>query len=363
MNKIYFTVLLTAILLVQACKPKADNLLDKYNRGQMLNDIYSSAIWPLHVNFEAEAINLDAAAQIFLTTPNMPNLLALQQQWITTQRTWQTCEPINVGDVREMFIGVYINTWPANINSIENVIVGSNTIDEAFIHDKGANSKGLPALEYLIFGDNNATVLQQLMNNPRRMQYAAAVAKDLSTMATQLKNQWSSYRPAFVSSTGLAIDGSVNMLVNALIEYEEFIKNDKVGAPLGKKTNNIVQPTAVESARSNTSIAHIENNLNSIDALLNGTIAGSGGNGLYTYLDAVDPTPDGTMLSTKIRAQMILCRNATSSIAGPLEDAVINNPAQVDALYLELRKLTVLLKVDLTSILGVTVTFTDNDGD
>ena len=124
-----------------------------------------------------------------------------------------------------------------------------------------------------------------------------------------------------------------------------------------------MQPTSVESDRSNSSIQHIINNLDGIDALLNGTTNGTSGNGLYQYLDAVDPMADGTKLSDKIKGEIILCRNATNAINGTLEEAVVTNPAQVDVLYVELKKLTVLLKVEMTSILGVTVTFTDNDGD
>jgi predicted lipoprotein len=35
----------------------------------------------------------------------------------------------------------------------------------------------------------------------------------------------------------------------------------------------------------------------------------------------------------------------------------------VETLYIELKRLTVLMKVDMASLLGITITFTDNDGD
>lgn len=363
MKKIYIAALAAGLMLVQACKPKEANPLDNYNRGKMLSDMYTNAIQPLHAAFVTEATSFNDLAQAFAVAPTLQNLQVLQQQWIATQQAWQTCEPINVGDVRESFINTKINSWPANTGFIEGFIAGSDELNEAFIHSKGTTSKGLPTLEYLLFGSDNTTVLQQLTGTPRRMQYLTAVAADLNTNAIAIKDQWLSYESGFTGSTGLAIDGSTNLLVNALLEYEEFIKNDKVGAPLGKKTNNIAQPGSVESALSNTSIPHILHNLDGIDAMLNGTYTGDSGNGLYTYLDAVDPMENGTKLSDRIKGQIVLCRNAANTINGTLEEAVVNNPTQVDALYLEMKKLTVLLKVDMTSILGVTVTFTDNDGD
>lgn len=363
MKKLSVVTVLIVVIMIQACKPKADNALENYNRGQMLSSMYTNAIAPLYQDFATQATLFNNSAQAFAAAPNSTSFNALQQQWITTQHTWQKCEPINVGDVRESFINAKINSWPTNNGFIEGFIADTVTLNENFIHSKGTTSKGLPALEYLLFADDNNAQLQLLLSDPRRIQYLVAVAADLYTNADAMQALWTSYKPTFIAGTSLTIDGSTNLLVNALLEYVEFVKNDKVGTPLGKKTNSIVQPGSVESGLSNTSVQHILDNLDGVDAMLNGTSTANNGNGLYTYLDAVDPMADGTKLSDKIKAEMVLCRNATNGIEGTLEEAVVNNPAQVDALYLELKKLTVLLKVEMTSILGVTVTFTDNDGD
>ena len=52
-----------------------------------------------------------------------------------------------------------------------------------------------------------------------------------------------------------------------------------------------------------------------------------------------------------------------NAINGSLESAAQNNVNTVKELHLELKKLTVLTKVDLSSSLGVVITFSDNDGD
>jgi predicted lipoprotein len=351
---------------IQSCKPEKTNALDKYDRGVMLTGIYDNVVVPLHTAFEQEAGKLDSLALVFDVSPTSVNLTALQQQWVGTQDKWQLCAPLDIGDVKESFIHSKIDQWPTNKAFIENFIAGSNALDEAFIESVGASSKGLPAMEYLIFGADNNIVLASLTTDAgavRRRSYLKGLTANLKVKATLLKTEWSSYRSVFVSQTGLAIDGSVNLMVNSIIEYEEFIKNDKVGAPAGYKTNGNVQPNSVECALSNTSLAHIVQNLKSLDYLMAGNTSGLAGAGIYSYLDAVDPMADGTKLSAKINTQIDACIAAANNINGPLEEAVVSNHAQVDTLYLELKRLTVLLKVDMSSLLGVTITFSDNDGD
>ena len=363
---IVFCVITILLSGITSCKQEKNNPLDKYDRGAMLSGIYDNAILPLHNQLVSETRTLDSLGQAFKIAPTLANLEALQVQWSKTQLIWQLCAPQDIGAVRESFIHSKIDKWPTNKVFIENFISGSSVLDEAFVESAGSTSKGLPAIEYLVFGSDNNTILTSLTtgtNATRRLDYILALTANLKNKTALLKSEWIDYRPTFVSSTGLAIDGSVNMMVNAIIEYEEFVKNDKVGAPTGKKTNGTVQPGSVESGLSNTSTKHIVQNLKGLDYLMSGNTTGISGAGVYAYLDAVDPMVDGVKLSDKINSQIDACITAANAISVPLEDAVVSNPAQVETLYLELKRLTVLLKVDMSSLLGVTITFSDNDGD
>lgn len=362
-NLLLFIIIATAL---SSCKPTKDNRLDKYDRGTMLSATYTNVIEPATISFKTEATNLNDAAQAFAQAPSLSTLTALQQQWVATQNAWQPCEAMNMGSIEESFIQNSINKWATNTTFIENFISGTDVLNEAFIEGAGSTSKGLPAIEYLIYGTDNNTVLQTLTtgtNAARRMQYLTALTANLNTKAAALLAMWQAYQNTFTTQTGLAIDGSANILVNALIVEEEFVRNNKIGKPLGKYTGGTAQPSEVESPISQTSLQHIVRNLDGINALLNGNLQGTQGNGLYTYIDAVDPMADGVKLSDKIKGQMQLCYTAAANVNGSLKTAVVNNPQQVDALWIELKKLTVLLKVDMTGVLGVTVTFSDNDGD
>ena len=52
-----------------------------------------------------------------------------------------------------------------------------------------------------------------------------------------------------------------------------------------------------------------------------------------------------------------------AGVPAPLSRAVTESPAEVEAAFESMRPLLVLIKTDLAALLGITVTFSDNDGD
>jgi predicted lipoprotein len=84
---------------------------------------------------------------------------------------------------------------------------------------------------------------------------------------------------------------------------------------------------------------------------------------LDDYLDFVDAKYNGNALSATISAQLDECLNKVAIINNPITKATLTQINDVKALHLEIKKLTVLTKVDLASNLGVIITFSDNDGD
>jgi uncharacterized protein len=69
------------------------------------------------------------------------------------------------------------------------------------------------------------------------------------------------------------------------------------------------------------------------------------------------------LLSERINQQVNEARLALTLITSPLSEAIVNDPEIVENAYNELQQVVVLLKTDMISALGVSVTSTDNDGD
>jgi predicted lipoprotein len=68
-------------------------------------------------------------------------------------------------------------------------------------------------------------------------------------------------------------------------------------------------------------------------------------------------------LDEAIRNKFKDAKSALVDIPETLAESVSTQSAKVDKAYAELQQLVVLLKVDMTSLLGVQITYQDNDGD
>ena len=83
------------------------------------------------------------------------------------------------------------------------------------------------------------------------------------------------------------------------------------------------------------------------------------GEGLADYLVFLESAD----LATRIENEFDAALQAVDAVTLPLGQAVLNEPEQVQALYDALRALIISTKVDMTNVMGVTITFNDNDGD
>ena len=85
--------------------------------------------------------------------------------------------------------------------------------------------------------------------------------------------------------------------------------------------------------------------------------------GLDDYMDFVGATHGSNTLSTSINNQLEAIINKIDALNDPLSNEILANKPSVEEAYTELQKLVPYLKVDMTSALGVLITYQDNDGD
>ena len=81
------------------------------------------------------------------------------------------------------------------------------------------------------------------------------------------------------------------------------------------------------------------------------------------YLDFLGATYEGQPLSAAITEQTESALAALAAIEQSLSVAVVEDPDAVRTLYDEVKALLVLVKSDMANHLGITITFSDNDGD
>lgn len=370
-SKILSLMIALATTGIVACHPDKGVEPQEYDRSAMLKDIADHVIMPNHAAFAAECSSLanmlDALDGSSMTVTNVE---AAQAQWSKVANAWAFCELFNVGQIRDAYIHSKIHTWPANDAFIEQFIAGTDVLNEAYIATKGSSSKGIAAIEYLLFSTGgSAAVKDSLTTSPnaaRRLTYLKACGQDLRTVATELNNMWlvggKNYYATFINAKGTGITASTNMIVNELSALVEKMAGTKLSKPMGKANNNTVDKKLAEAFRSDISLDLIKSDLVVLEAAYHGG-ADTTTTGIDDNLNAVGAKYDDKRLSDKISEQFVATRTALNNVTSPLSVALDNDKADLETAYQELKKLLVLLKTDVVSDLSITLTWSDNDGD
>jgi hypothetical protein len=268
----------------------------------------------------------------------------------------------------------FYNIYPADVAGIE-----ANIADPLANMDVPSSypRQGFPALDYLINGvgaDDNAIIDYYTSGEDasKRIAYVTKVVDRMNTLITNVITEWKgSYRDTFVSSTGLDIGSSMGIVVNAyVLNYERYIRSGKFGIPAGivAGVSGTAYPEKVEAyfkrniskeLATNASEAAV-NFFNGVDVT-----TGTEGPSFKSYLDALDAkdTSTGTLLSEIINDQFAVIDSKILPLSSDFYEQIQSNNQAMKDVYTEMQKAVRLLKVDMSSAMSITITYTDNDGD
>jgi uncharacterized protein len=368
-------VLIVAMLPFYSCdksigaENKPDDLYSSFDRRAMLEN-QADAVVISSWNSMLESIDLlQLSIENYTNAPTESNLVILQSDWKNTYQIMKQCELYQFGVVEDGFLWSKLDFWPLRKDAVNEFIIDNNLFDSDVLETKGVTVKGMPVIEYLIFDDsigNNKIINDFSINEDaiKRKDYLKALCANLNFTAEKILLEWNdNYRSIYVNNDMQGISGSINLTVNNMIQTLNFIKDMKIGKPFGKK-DGILYPEEVESRFSKQSVMAIVSNLDGLENLFLGkTDSGNDGLGYDDFLNHLEAKYEDGLLSEKIKSQINECKNRLNHIQIPLQKAIEEEPEKVEAFYLSLKQLLVLIQVDMVNNLGVTLTFTDNDGD
>jgi predicted lipoprotein len=364
-----FCSLLITTFFVQ-CDPKKKVEItpeSSFDKVGMLTNIGEKIIVPAYADLKISTDSLFLLNTTFVNTPSLTNLTNLQNQFLKTYIRFQSVSVFDFGPADLELFRANLNTFPSDTAQINSKIA---TGDYSLSAAEDIDAKGFPALDFLLYGNNhnNANVLARFTTDAN-----AINAKNyLTTLVTEIKNKsntiyssWSSsYINTFKNSTGSSLGSSIGMLVNQLCFDLELLKNAKIAIPAGIKTMGVPFPEKTEGVYCTKSLTLAMENLKSIeDIYLGKDIQGADGLGFDNYVAHVGAQHPLGPLNDVIKNKFISAKAKLALIPETLSQSVTSQATLVNAAYLELQQLAVLLKVDMTSALGVMITYQDNDGD
>lgn len=332
----------------------------QYNRRDQLNNLFTNGILPLHEAFATQTATLSEKAITLSQNVTVQNLTALQNEWKNTALLWKQCELYNMGDIEDSFIHTRIDTWATNDDNIEGFIAGSDPINIAFINSVGSSSKGIAALEYLLFNTDVSTTLTDFQNDSRRVDYAVALSEDLKNLGEEIKALWIGYGPNFINAVDSNLEGGQNQTINSMVTLVEEIIISKLGRALGDTNGGTLDEEEFEAFRSDISLQMIKTNLEEVQKTFTGNFKeGTRNIGFDDYIANLE----GNDLRDRINASFEIVNAQLDTFNQGLNETLQSNPEKITALQNACNDLLIILRVDMASFIGSTITFNDNDGD
>lgn len=365
------SVFISSLFLIACKKKKIDEEEEteaSFDKAAMYSNYADNVILP---NLQSCKIALDSFAleyNNFIANKNVTNLAVARQKFIRAYIQFQYIGTFEFGPSENEIVRANFNTFPTDSSDIKlNIATGSYDLNLL----SNLDAKGLPAIDFLLYGKNMSdagiiALFDTDANSANRNTYLNTCLTEMQTKLTNIISAWNnSYKNTFVSSTGSSIGSSIGLLVNQLNYEVDLLKNAKIGIPLGKRTLGVIMPEKCEAYYANIySVKLAKECLQNIENVYLGrSISGSDGLGLDDYLDALKAQHISSSLNDAIKAQFAITKSKLAAVSEPLSDAVANNFTAVDAAYMEMVKLLVLLKTDMPSAMGIVITYQDGDGD
>lgn len=342
------------------------------DRKLVLTHLADEIIMPAYANFKVKFDLMQSTSEAFVNQPASTTLSNFRAAWVDAYVEWQKVELFDFGPAEKQTIRNFYNIYPANTKGIsDNILDVSSNLETPSSYAM----QGFPALDFLLngVGSSDTEILAYYQNateGSKRLAYIKRLVVRMNSLLTKVTDEWNStYRETFITKTGLDIGSSSSLMVNGFVlHYERFIRSGKFGIPSGAMLNGVVSPDKVEAfykkdiSKTLATTAH-----QSYIDFFNGKSIKTGieGPSLKTYLNALKAmdSATGKSLSELLNTQFGLA-SAQIEILKPnfFEEVKTNNQAMV-SVYNEMQKAVRMLKVDMTSAMSITITYTDNDGD
>lgn len=378
-NAIALFSVISLLLLAASCKDDdpvtQTEEKTEFDRAPMLKNIGENIIVPAYEELNTAVQSLDNATATFASNPTQTNLDNLRSSWLTALEKWQYVSYYQFGPADAVLLRDNVNLYPIDTATLEsNISNGGYDLATTSNFD----AKGFQALDYLLYGIGNTDteILSKYTTDAQassRLTYLNDIVDDMTTLINTVNIDWKpsggNYLSTFKNQTGLSIGGSTNLLYNAfLMHFEKFVRSGKVGIPAGALSfSQTPLPDRVECYYSGNSKIQMQFAMEGLYNLYNG-IGASGNNGegfkeYLAYLETAGNSSSG-LLADQINDQMAAIDNVVSSnIIEPFSDHVANNQTTVLDVFDEMQTLVVLLKNDMKTAIGLTVTYVDTDGD
>ena len=322
-------------------------------------------ILPRYQTAAAEISSLNQDAQALCQAPSLPALKDARQSWRAARTAWKATEPMRFGPVMLRKSQGLVD-WPTEPEKIDKMLAGRDSITVYDVREfLPSNLRGLAAMEYMLFGEDDDSVLAALSDPATlRCAYLTALSEAATAEVDVVLTHWTQgdgdkppYQTVFdgTASSSLHESAALADLVSSIIFLNRKIASMRLAPALGLN-GHAPDPSAIEGGPAHHTVAELRSQIISVQDVYRG--AGQDGPGLSHLVRQLSPEADQQTV-----AALDSTLAAIDALTEPLPETALSNPQPVQELFDRVSELERLFNADVASLLNVSVGFSDQDGD
>jgi len=197
----------------------------------LLTNQIDNVIIPTMEAYQTEIEQFELAVISFSTRIDDENLNSMRSAYAEAYLAYQAAALHNYYATANRNLVNTTNLFPVDITLLESLIESESY---NFTTTAQERANGFPAIDYMLYGPTN--VLEYFNSDSKRGAFLLALVQSMKTNADALVNSWSgSLRDNFVGNGGTEIGTSISVQLNdILLYYEENVRENKVGIPIGR---------------------------------------------------------------------------------------------------------------------------------
>ena len=348
--------LVPLVLVLTACGSDAPSDKD------VLASLTDQVVVPAYQNVARDVAKLDHDVKGLCGAPGNASLEAARQSWRAARASWMKSEAMWFGPVMERRSLSLVDWSPTDAAGVDELLAEEQPIAAEEVRDVlAANRRGFGAIEHILF-DSDA--LRELSDSGPRCSYLSAMTEVASEETEAVLSEWvdgtedrSPYRDFFTERSSQSILASAALA--EVVRTQFFLIRDivdmRLASALGLRDGS-PDLSEIPGTAADNGLQDLRHEILGMRAVYEGS--GPDGLGVSALVLPLSEETD-----QRLRDQFEAAIAAIDSVEGPFRTAMVERPGQVRLVYQRLTDVQRTIATEVVSLLGVSVGFTDTDGD
>ncbi|MEM7405577.1 MAG: imelysin family protein [Pseudomonadota bacterium] len=291
--------------------------------GAVLHSIGTNTAAPRIARTLEAAQSLHSKTSALCESPGVEQLESSRTAWRELYLSWSHQQAVMFGPGREQGLRRHLFSWPTHAMIINAVLEPGVAEDVAL----NRHVRGLPAVEFMLFGDQKMPVEAGMFEHAGRCAHLDDIMSEVVKRIGAHADVWTNgFGDGFVAKNSPDSEVSrLSMLLAEALNTVDDILWQRLGGPAGLY-GGIVQTEDLDAWRSGETLAGLEASLVTINDIVSG--AGPEQPGIANLL-ANRNSDAASDLVRSTRDAVAIARE----IEGPLAGAILDRPGTVKDLY------------------------------